>query len=82
MQLLSVAEFLSEEIKDMLWNFFKTIMIPVIIKYQFIPEDSAQLDSTKEEIECILCSAVEQQPVSTVSLTVVYTYTYDTSDKI
>ena len=82
MQLLSVAEYLSEEIKDMLWNFFETTMIPVIIKYQLIPEDSAQLDLTKEGIERILCSAVEQQPVSTVSSTVVYTYTYGTSDKI
>jgi len=41
-------------------------MIPIIIKYQVKPSEVAE-ELTKEDVQDILCSSVEEQPTSTVS---------------
>lgn len=66
MQLLDIAGLLSEEVEHMMWDYFHDDVVPIVTQYQQTSIQAQQL--TREDVEGILCSAVLDQPISTVML--------------
>ena len=66
-QLLADADLLSADSREMMFTFFKDKVVPVILKYQLTAVES-QTELTREDIESVLCTAVKDQPTSSVSV--------------
>ena len=63
--MLTAAKLMSEKVEKFLWKYFENTIVPIISKYQLtVDEQSSEL--TKGDIERVLCTAVEGQPLNTV----------------